>query len=320
MRLALALLLIASPARADYWKNLLAPDHVRAERLVREGNAQLSPALALGLLSSAGLPLEFAAQTKLAVEGARTRFALAKQLDPTLREARLAHALTLAEDDEPSRRAAIDELEALRALDPLYEAEQVAFQLGILHARGRELDAARAEYERALALQCDPHRQPTVLLDLAEVLMFQGELARARALYERAAQEADPNGRVLALWGSAVALDRMGEHAPALVTARRAIASDRAPFAALQRAGVFFVPEYERDYYEALGHLALAEIERSQEDTRELTEELHQYRPKRNDAHALRALRSFDRYVTSDGGEGPYAEDAREHILELTKP
>jgi tetratricopeptide (TPR) repeat protein len=320
MKRALALLLIAAPARADYWTSLLEPDRARAVRLVREGNAQLSPALALGLLSSAGLPVEFAAQRAVAVEGARARFALAKQLYPSLREARLAYALTLGEDDEPSRRAAIEELEALRALDPLYEAEQVAFQLGILHARGGELDAARLEYERALALHCDEHRQPTVLLDLAEVLMFQGELARARALYERAAREADPNGRVLALWGSAVVLDRMGEHAQALVTARRAIASDRAPFAALQRAGVFFVPEYERDYYEALGHLALAELERSQEDTRELLAELHKYRPRRNDAHALRALRSFDRYLMLDGGRGPYAEDAREHILELTRP
>ncbi|HEX5657813.1 MAG TPA: hypothetical protein VFX59_11490 [Polyangiales bacterium] len=297
MRWVLALWLLAAPARADYWTRLLEPDRARAQRLVQEGNAQLSPALALGLLSAAGLPGDFAAQRALAVEGARTRFALAMQLDPSRREARLAHALTLSEDDEPSRRAAIEELHALRTLDPLYEAEQVAFQLGVLHARGRELDAARSEYERALALHDDPARQPTILLDLAEVLMFQGELSRAVALYERAAREADANGRVLALWGQAVALDRMGEHAQALVDARRAIASDRAPFAALQRLGVFFVPAYEREYYEALGHLALDELEHG--------------------THAREALHGFERYLQADGGSGPFAQDARDHIAAL---
>jgi tetratricopeptide (TPR) repeat protein len=301
VRLALLLLLCAAPARADYWQRLLQPEHTRALLLVREGHAQLSPALALGLLSSAGTPLEFAAQRALAVEGARTRFALAKELDPSLREARLAYADTLAlAEDGDSRRAAITELEALRGLDPLYEAEQVALQLGMLHARAGELDSARDEYERALALHCDEHRQPTVLLDLAEVVMFQGDLPRALALYELAARESEPSGRVLALWGSAVALDRMGDHTAALDHTRRALASDRAPFAALQRSGVFFVPAYERNYYEALGYLALAELEPHADHTRS-------------------ARRSFEQYLEEGGDQGPFAADAREHLRALPR-
>ncbi len=296
MKLALLTLLIALPARAEptYWARLLEPERARASRLVHEGNAQLSPALALGLLAPAGLPAELAAQRSLAVEGARTRFALAKQLDPTSREARLAYADTLALLEQAAE--AVVELTQLRALDPLYEAEQVAFQLGLLHARAGRLDTARAEYERALALHCDERPQATVLIGLAEVVMFQGDLQRALALYERAAREAEASARVLALWGGAVALDRLGERRAALELARRALASDRAPFAALQQSGVFFVPAYEREYYEALGHLALAELD-SKRDERQL------------------ALRAFERYVSA--GEGPFSELAREHVQAL---
>jgi tetratricopeptide (TPR) repeat protein len=366
--LALALLLLANRASAEplgYWQRVLHPQCVRAARLVREGRAQLAPTLALG--SGPALPLEFATQRTLSIEGARLRFSLALQLDPGSLEARLAHAetLTMAEGfaQPEARRAAIEELEALRALAPLYEAEQVAFQLGLLHARAGEPALARREYEASLAMHSADAKQPAQLLDLAEVTMFDGDLPRALALYERAARESEPSSRVLALWGSALVLDRLGEHGAALEAARRAIAGERAPFAALHRAGVFFVPAHELEYYEALGSLALADAERRPGEpwaavvakarrwlahandpglvalARALQDPAlasHQPSlprvppgrrappadqpalPSASEGRALlwllRALAGFERYLVQDGGDGPFAEDAREHV------
>jgi tetratricopeptide (TPR) repeat protein len=328
MRWVAALLLLAAPARADFWTRTLQPDRARAARLVRDGNAQLSPALALGILQ--GLPAELADQQTYAIEAARVRFALAKQLDPSLRAARLAlaDALTLADDSAAARRSAIAELEQLRALDPLYEAEEVAFQLGVLQARDGDLREAQREYEHSLRMHSADSKQPTQLLDLAEVIMAQGDPERALALYERAVRESDPGGRVLALWGSAVAHDRMGERAAALETARRAIAAERVPFAALHRASVFFVPAHEREYYEALGNLALSEVEPAEAAPPELEALLRdpvlaKYRVRGKHTrvlwYRLRALAGFERFLAADGGSGPFAEDAREHIARLAR-
>jgi len=192
--LALAVLMFAGRAHAEppvvslarperplgYWQRVLHPERARAARLVREGNAQLAPAVALGSWPLAsGLPLEFASQRAHSVEAAHMRFALALQLDPGSREAMLAQAdaLTLSEGEQ-ARRAAIAAFEALRALDPLHEAEHVAFQLGLLRAQNGEAALARREYERSLALHSADARQPTQLLDLAEVTMFDGDLPR----------------------------------------------------------------------------------------------------------------------------------------------
>lgn len=350
MRLVLVLALISSTAQAQYWQRMLAPEKARAARLLREGQALLLPALTLGLWpqSTAGLPADFVAQRALALENARVRFELARELDPTLYAARLAYAQVLTMgagfDDDATRLKAIAELEAL---PPGFESEQVAFQLGLLHARRGDLPRARKEYERALAMHSAAGKQPSTLLDLAEVTMALGELAPALELYERAARESEGNGRTLALWGSAVVQDRMGDRLLALETARRALASERVPFAALQRAGVFFVPAYERDYYEALGSLALAEGERRGETwaaivaharptsaavERALEEGKHTAlvtlpkRPRTEEPSSreerallwyLRALNHFERYLDGGGAQGPFAEDAREHLRAL---
>jgi tetratricopeptide (TPR) repeat protein len=254
-----------APTRSPFWRSLSEPSYERADKLVRHGRALLYPALGLGLL----LGPSAARERRLAIEAALSRFERALTLAPDHREARLLHAKALASWQErtpsgqlsDSSAQAIEQLHALRALDALYEAQDVAFQLGVLHTRRADFERARAEYEHALALWSDDD-QASLLSNLAEVTMMTGDLTRALTLYERAVHESRDDARLLALWGSAVALDRMGEQTEALARARRATQEDRAPFAVLQQSGVFFAPPYERHYYEALGHLALADRER----------------------------------------------------------
>jgi tetratricopeptide (TPR) repeat protein len=211
---------VPDPVRSAYWRGIVEPERARAEQLVRRGRALLYPALGLDLL----LGTVVASQRRIAMQNALVRFERAVQLAPTLPEARLFYAKALAfweqrgDDDEPGARTgeAIQQLVALRALDPLYEAQEVAFQLGVLHTREGDFAAAVREYERSLALNSDGEDNGTLLGNLAEVTMLRGDVARALALYERAARESTDGARVLALWGVAVALDRLGERTLAL--------------------------------------------------------------------------------------------------------
>ena len=385
----------SSPTSSPFWRDLVRPEEARADRLVRQGRALLVPALGLGFLLGGDL----ATQRRLAIEAALARFARALTLVPAQREARLFYgkALSFWEDRTPdgqlvSRSAeAIEQLELLRTEDPAYEAQEVAFQLGLLYTRQLDFARAVAEYRRALALRSDDDADTTLLGNLAEVTMLSGDLPGSLALYQRAAAQGEGGARLLALWGSAVALDRLGEPHAALVQARRALEEDRAPLAVLHQAGVFFVPPHERHYYEGLGALALSEREReddeplagllrsgaralakpdsgavltqfervlaelAQGDSRAATAALRartararavlQTAPARTDAQLtragasgpssaesapsardtrallwlLRSLAAFELYLQRDGGGGPFAEDARRHLRELTQ-
>lgn len=267
---SLALLLCASVARAEprpsaFWRSATDPSHRRAELLVKQGRMQLYPALGLGLLFG----FESSAQRRVAIENAAARFERAVELSPDHLEARLLLGKALAMRDlgsgavlAPRNQAALAVLEELRARAPLYEAEEVALQLGNVHMRAGDFAAATREYARALDYASDEDDQAMLLGNLAEATMMGGELSGALGLYERALRVGQDESRVLALWGAAVALDRMGEQGDALAHATRALREDRAPFAVLRQSGVFFVPSYEAYYYEGIGALALAHAER----------------------------------------------------------
>jgi tetratricopeptide (TPR) repeat protein len=279
--LALLLCLFASSrARAElphepvhssspFWKNARSPDARRVETLLRQGRAQLYPALGLGLM----LGSDLSTHRRVAVENAIARFERARRLAPEDPEVLYlcGKALALWERRGASGRLdrrsrdAIMRFEALRRVDPLYEAEDVAFELGVLFTRESDYARAAAEYERALALRVDETSRGTILGNLAEVTMMAGNLEEAVRYYERAIQEGGSDERLLSLWGMAVALDRLGEHAESMERARRALRDDQRPMAVLKQSTVFFVPPYESHYYDGIGLLALAE-EQSGED------------------------------------------------------
>jgi len=253
---------VQAPASAPFWRAARNPDQRRAETLVRQGRAQLYPAMGLSMLAGP----DATSHRRAAVENAITRFELARKLLPRDPEVLFmtAKALALWERRssggriEKRSREAILRFEELRKVDPSYEAFQVAFELGILYTLEGAPARAAAEYERALALRIDEGSPSTVLSNLAEVTMMAGDLERAVSLYERAVVEGNGDERILSRWGLAVALDRLGEHSEANAQAERAIRDDQRPLGALRQSGVFFVPPYEAYYYEGLGLLALA--------------------------------------------------------------
>jgi tetratricopeptide (TPR) repeat protein len=267
---ALALLFAADVARAEptpspFWRSVTDPNHRRAELLVKQGRMQLYPALGLGLLFG----FESSTHRRVAIENAAARFERALELAPDHLEARLLLGKALAMRDlgrgtvlTPRNEAAQRVLEDLRERAPLYEAEEVALQLGNVHMRAGDFARAVSEYGRALEFASDEDDQAMLLGNLAEATMMAGDLTGALASYERALRVGQDESRVLALWGAAVTLDRLGERGDALAQATRALREDRAPFAVLRQSGVFFVPAYEAYYYEGIGALALANGER----------------------------------------------------------
>jgi tetratricopeptide (TPR) repeat protein len=179
----------------------------------------------------------------------------------------LARALSLWEEPLPelsctARRRdaeAIDAYRRLRRIDPGYRGDRVAFQLGILLTRTRKYALAAGEYRRAIALSLEPVHTAVAHSNLAEVTMLAGDPAGAVEHYRRAiALSRDDRDYLLARWGLSVALDRLGEHGPALQEASRAVRAGGGSLHVLRSEGVFYEPDYEVHYYEALGHEALS--------------------------------------------------------------
>jgi len=254
--------LVRKPVTSAFWRAVKNPDERRAETLIRQGRAQLYPALGLSML---GGP-DASSHRRVAIENAIARFELARKLVPRDPEVLYlsAKALSMWERQRPGgriekrTREAVARFEELRAVDATYEAYRVAFELGILYTLEGDPSRAATEYQTALTLRIDEGSTSTVLSNLAEVTMMAGDLERAVELYERAVLESNSDERVLARWGLAVALDRLGEHSEGFAQAERAIKDDQRPLGALRQSGVFFVPSYEAYYYEGFGLLALA--------------------------------------------------------------
>jgi tetratricopeptide (TPR) repeat protein len=192
-------------------------------------------------------------------------------------------------------------LEKLRLAHPDFMADAVAFDLAVLLTRrGHFAEAARA-YSDAIALTLDGDETAVMRANLAEVTMLAGDLERAIQEYERALRIAN-GGRdyLLALWGLSVALDRLGEHDAARENAQKAVSAEGGHMQVLRSDGVFFEPEHEIHYYEALGHEALAERPEAKRE-----EEL---------AAAAASLRAF---IAAAGETGIFTAAARaslEHV------
>ena|GEM_PF-6158218 len=261
-------LLEPTTPHAPFWQAARDPDLGRIDALLRQGRARLQPALGFGLLFGA----EASIHRRTGVENALARFERALSIDPKHPEALYLSGKALASWErrtpqgklERRTREAIERFEALRAVDPLYEAEDVAFELGVLLTREEDFRGAAQAYERALALRLTGGSASTILANLAEVSMLGEDLERAVGLYERAASEGSREERVLASWGMAVALDRLGETTESLERAKQAIRDDQRPMAVLKQGRVFFVPPHESHYYDGLGWLAMAELETSE--------------------------------------------------------
>jgi tetratricopeptide (TPR) repeat protein len=242
------------------------------------------------------------------LDSAIVRLQLASRLAPGDPEILYALARVLIKWEEPgplwrcSARRRDDEaiavLEDLRRRQPQYAQSAVAFDLAIVLTRASRFAEAAQIYGEAIALALDPAEAAVMRSNLAEVTMLSGDVESAIVHYERALRAAG-GGRdyLLPLWGLAVALDRLGEHDAALEQAGKAVHAEGGRMAVLRSDGVFFEPEHEIHYYEALGHEALAA------------------RPEADVARELAAAAaSWRSFAAAAGDDGPFAAAARANL------
>jgi tetratricopeptide (TPR) repeat protein len=144
------------------------------------------------------------------------------------------------------------------------------FHLGIAAALLGDRAAERAAYVHALTVTWAPDVRATLLSNLAESEMGNGDLKDALRDY-RAALEAGqaPEVRSSAYFGLAVALDRSGDLPSALDAAHSATGIQLPPTLfpvsnVLDLPGTFFTPSYEVHYYKALA--AMAEARAAKDD------------------------------------------------------
>jgi tetratricopeptide (TPR) repeat protein len=178
-------------------------------------------------------------------------------------------------------------------------ASSAWFDVAICDAKlGARQDEAKA-YLAALALEDDPVQRALLFGNLAESRMNLGDLDGARDAAETSLslQPLD-----LVRYTLGVILDRTGDEWGAIQQVKAAT-SGKSFSALLREPGVFFEPDYELHYYEALGWLAAA---------RSLA-------PKSPDWQfdLLGALKDFHAYVDQSAAEDRWRKRAGEHIEQI---
>jgi tetratricopeptide (TPR) repeat protein len=135
-------------------------------------------------------------------------------------------------------------------------ATDAYFTLGVAEAHLGDHVREEQAYLAFLAREDGDGSRLVALGNLAESRMAQGHLAEAEEA-DRAALAID--GEFFeARWSLAVILDRAGDRNAAITEAARAVAYD-VELKMLDNDRVFFVPDYDRYWYLALGHLGRAE-------------------------------------------------------------
>lgn len=163
----------------------------------------------------------------------------------------------LAMRDDAAAMAPLER--AVREAPELPEVTDALFALAVALARLDRPDDEIAAYEAFLARETEVGARSGALANRAEARMRVGDLRGAIVDYRAAV--ALRSQEPLTHWGLAVALDRSGDLEGALVEARRAIELDPLD-RLLDGPSVFFVPEYDRNWYHALGAISRATDER----------------------------------------------------------
>ena len=241
------------------------------------------------------------------IENAIARLAEAHRIAPRDPDALVLLAVALREWERPLSmhschvqhrdREAIEAYETLRREHPTFQPAQVAFDLAIVYTRDLQFDAAARCYAEGAPLEIDVDQQGVLYSNWAEVTMLSGDLVTAVRLYRRAIDLATGRSAyLLPLWGLAVALDRLGEREAALEAATRALTAEAGSMAILHADGVFFEPESEIHYYEALGHEALSRMPGNDPD-----------------AELQRAAKSWRTFFEEGGQQTPWATSANDN-------
>lgn len=251
-----------TPQAGPFWDTITDPSGLRSEQLADEGMMFIMETQ-FGALQSFHVP---ALQHELlTVAAARFRLALVSNPHNTRALYYLAYCLARLPlpGPDPLRhvREAIELLEHLRDVHPEYHAGRVAFDLGLHYSRLSDSERSIENYERALQFSTQQSANAITLSNLAETRMQNGDLDGAVRDYRQAISVARQTGAslqsvALPYFGLAVALDRAGDSAAADQTINEVLRF--ADHSAIRSNGVFYEPESEISYYDAVVYRAQA--------------------------------------------------------------
>ncbi len=145
---------------------------------------------------------------------------------------------------------------ALRDAPDDPSATQAYFALGICYAKLNRAEEEIAAYDEYIRRETHPGRRGNALSNRAEAQMLLGRMSAAISDY-RGSLRIDPES-VLTHWGLAVALDRSGDAPGGLAEAKIAITYDPLD-QRISSQDVFFMPEYDKYWYEGIGAIAHAQ-------------------------------------------------------------
>jgi tetratricopeptide (TPR) repeat protein len=140
----------------------------------------------------------------------------------------------------------------------------VLFSLGVAYTKLLRFEEARDRYLQLIRDPFAPGREVT-LCNLAETYMYLHDVDQSLDRYVECAN-ALPQ-RATGWWGLAIAHDRAGHQYDGQLAADRALPVDP-ELRDIRGDGVFYVPEYERWYYEGMAFEAIARASLSMPDRR----------------------------------------------------
>jgi tetratricopeptide (TPR) repeat protein len=183
----------------------------------------------------------------------------ARSPDPLVRY-QLAEILHLLHDDARAIKL-FETVVAVEATPQTIRAEAYSQLAEACTRLGRFDDEVRA-YDAALRFESQPFARARLLANRAESYMALGDITAAVDGYREAMALLSAPIELFTLgpttlWGLAVALDRSGDLDGALESIRLARTYDPLD-KNLNGPGWFYVPDYDRFYYQALGHWSAA--------------------------------------------------------------
>jgi tetratricopeptide (TPR) repeat protein len=262
--LAAAVAIAASPAAAapSVWQRAAAPEATKRLSLLAEAEE-------VQIKYQQSLKGHYAALDRQEVETLRSLYlgraaqlleeaGAAASKDPYVR-----YQLAEVYADLKRYRESAAVFESIARADPPAPLRaRVYSELAIVYARLGRPEEEIAAYGEALRVQPAAGERSRLLANRAEAYMLIGDVGQAVAGY-RAALSLLTSDYLLALeapttlWGLAVALDRSGDLDAGLEAVRLARAYDPED-QRLNGPGWFYVPEYDKYWYRAIGHWAVA--------------------------------------------------------------
>jgi len=262
-----ALLLGAPPASADppsIWARTRRPDLDRRAELLAEAE---------------GLQLKYHH-----LHSTRSRHAFDRQEIESLSQLYLTRASILLEEagvrtgsdlfaryqlaevygflGKPAKSAEVLE-SIVRASPPPVLRARAHAQLAVDYAHLSRVEDEITQYGEALRDQSIPHERSRLLANRAEAYMLLGDITAAVDGYRAALALLTTDHMIFGsgpttLWGLAVALDRSGDLEGGLESVRLARSYDAQDEQLSNEHGWFFLPDYDRHWYGALGHWMVA--------------------------------------------------------------